>query len=65
MEINYYRFCGHIYGEKVAGLVKAYSLDDAKERLRSTYDDFDEWDNCDITKTEFFKNGVCEVYYGC
>lgn len=64
MELKYYAFCGYVFGDHVAGLVRAESLDEARECLRNTYDDFDLWDEIRLEETEFDEGGVCEVYFG-
>ena len=65
MELKYYAFCGYVFGDHVAGLVRAESLDDARERLRSAYADFDSWSYIRLEETKFDEDGVCEVYFGC
>lgn len=64
MELKYYAFCGYVFGVHVAGLVRAESLDDARERLRIAYADFDLWSYIRLEETDFGKYNVCEVYFG-
>lgn len=61
MELFIYR--GYIYGEHVAGFVKANNLQEAMEILKNTYDDFAMWKDKNVEKAVFYDN-VCEVYYG-
>ena len=64
--MNFYRFYGYIQGEKVAGLVRANSMNEAKQFLQNTYYDYDLWEDKTLEKVTFDnKNHICEVYYGC
>ena len=64
MELKYYAFCGYVFGDYVAGLVRAKSLDEARECLKVKYDDFDSWSYIRLEETDFDEYNVCEVYYG-
>lgn len=59
-----FRYYGYMYGERIVGIVKANTLQEAKEILKNTYDDYDMWSNKTVEKA-VFHNNVCEVYYGC
>ena len=59
-----FRYYGYMYGERIVGIVKANTLQEAKEILKNTYDDYDMWSNKTVEKS-VFHNNVCEVYYGC
>lgn len=59
-----FRYYGYMYGERIVGIVKANTLQEAKEILKTTYDDYDMWSNKTVEKA-VFHNNVFEVYYGC
>lgn len=63
--MNFYRFYGYIYGDKVAGIVEANNPQEAKQALRRTYRDYYLWKDITLEKVTLNENGVCEVYYGC
>lgn len=58
-----FRYYGYMYGERIVGLVKANTLQEAEEILKNTYYDYDMWMNKTVKKA-VFRNNVCEVYYG-
>ena len=58
-----FRYCGYINCERIVGIVNANTLQEAKEILRNTYDDYDRWLNKKVEKV-VFHNNVCEIYYG-
>lgn len=55
---------GYMYGERIVGVVKANTLQEAEEILKNTYNNYYMWQNKTIEKIEF-NNNVCEVFYGC
>lgn len=59
-----FRYYGYIYDEKIVGIIKANTLEEAEEILKNVYDDYDMWLDKTIEKV-VFHNNVCEVYYGC
>ena len=63
--MNFYRFYGYDHGDKVAGLVVANNIREAKQFLKKTYYDYDSWTDKTLEKVAFNKDNVCEVYYGC
>lgn len=58
-----FRYYGYMYGEHIAGIVKANTLQEAKEILKNTYHDYDMWSDKIVEKV-VFGNNVYEVYYG-
>ena len=36
-----FRYYGYMYGERIVGIVKANTLQEAKDILKTTYDDYD------------------------
>ena len=63
--MRFYRFYGYIYGEKVAGIVKANNKQEAKQFLKHTYCDYDSWEDKTLEQVIFNDDNICEVYYGC
>jgi hypothetical protein len=62
--MNLYIFYGYIYGDYVAGIVKANNKSEAKKFLKNTYDDYDQWKDKTLEKIEFDNDNVIEIYYG-
>lgn len=58
-----FRYYGYMYGEHIVGVVKANTLQEAKEILKNIYNDYDMWMNKTVEKA-VFHNNVFEVYYG-
>lgn len=58
-----FKYSGYIYGEHVAGFVRANNLKEAVEILRKVYADFNMWTDKTVEKAAFH-NDVCEAYYG-
>lgn len=58
-----FKYYGYIYGDHVAGIVKAEDENEAKEILESTYSDYSEWRHKTIEEIKF-DNNICEIYYG-
>lgn len=63
--MDLYRFCGYIQGDKVAGIVRASSIKEAKRFLKNTYYDYNLWQDKTLEKVIFNEDNVCEIYYGC
>lgn len=61
--MKFFRYYGYIYGEHVAGLVKANDEQEAEMILAGTYSDYDEWLDKELTEVNF-DDGTCEVFYG-
>ena len=62
-EMKFFRFYGYLQGEKVAGLVRAIDITEAKQILQRTYYDYNSWKEKTLEEVEL-KNDICEVYYG-
>ena len=62
--MNLYRFYGYIYGDYIAGIVKANNKSEAKKFLKNAYDDYDQWKDKTLEKIEFDNDNVIEIYYG-
>ena len=62
--MNLYLYRGYVYGDHVAGIVRADGLDEAKLWLSCCYTDFDDWSSHEIEKVEFDEDNVLEVYFG-
>jgi hypothetical protein len=61
--MKYFRYYGYIYGDQVAGLVKANDEQEAEQILAGVYHDYDEWSDKKLTEVNF-DDGTCEVFYG-
>lgn len=59
-----YKYVGYVYGDHVAGVVRAESLDEAERFLDRTYLDYYSWAEISIELVDFDEHGVCEVYFG-
>ena len=59
-----YYFVGYTCGDHVVGIIPARNLDEAKERMRNTYEDFETWTYCDIHEYAWSGRNVLELYYG-
>lgn len=62
MKLFAYR--GYVCGDHVAGFVQAADKEDAENRLRDVYDDYDSWDDTFLEEVEFDEDGTYEVYFG-
>lgn len=59
-----FRYYGNIYGENIAGIVKAKDKREAKQILVNTYDDYNSWHDKTLREVTFDVDGICEVFYG-
>ena len=59
-----YYFVGYTHGDHVVGIIPARNLDEAKERMRNTYEDFETWIYCNIHEYAWSGRNVLEIYYG-
>ena len=62
--MKFFRYSGYIYGDRVAGIVKADNIKEARCSLKNAYDDYHLWSDKTLKEVKFDDDNVCEVYYG-